>query len=556
MKKAIAGSILAVCAACRTFGQSAEEPPKFLAADIHASAKVPNPFFRTSPARGGRYEVRNATMLDLIRTAYDFDADKVLGGPNWLELDRFDVIGRVPPDSAPEQHKQMLRAALEERFQLAVHKETKPLPAYALTAGKKPQLKEASGSEQTGCKPKAASGSAPQGGIRLMMGNADGTTTTLNLGPGMTVEYQCRNLTMEQFAANMRSMIGTSLGQNGVVDETGLKGVWNFDLTYSMQLIGPNSDNTERISIFNAVEKQLGLKLEERQIPTPVLVVDKVNRKPSDNPPGVAEALPEFPPPSEFEVATIKPTDPNTRMGRFQMQAGGRLNVEGMPLRFLLDRAFQTSSRDQIVGLPSSLEMDRYDVAAKMPNTGKVWGPGDIDEASKALLALLVDRFHLKYHQEERPLVAYSLVAAKPKMKKADPDSRIFCKNQPAPPGAPPGSRMMKCQNASMAQFAERLQNQSPDLSWPVLDATGLEGAWDFTLTFSMRPMMAAGAGRGGAEAAGPPGNAVPSASDPGGGYTLFEAIEKQLGLKLEKQKRNMPVFVIDHIDPKPATDN
>jgi uncharacterized protein (TIGR03435 family) len=181
----------------------------------------------------------------------------------------------------------------------------------------------------------------------------------------------------------------------------------------------------------------------------------------------------------------------------------------------------------------------------------------DMDAMAPMILALLKDRFKMTYHTEERPVTAYTLVSAKPKMKKADPASRTFCRNANAPAGSPPGSRLLTCQNITMAQFAERLQNMAPDLNWPVPDATGIEGGWDFTLMFSMRPMMAGmmgmPPGRGGE--AGPGAAPLPTASEPIDGYTLFEAVEKQLGLKLEKQKRSMPVIVIDHIEQKP-TDN
>ncbi len=352
-----------------------------------------------------------------------------------------------------------------------------------------------------------------------MMSNADGAATTINLGPGMTVQYNCRNISMEAFAANLRSMIGASLGQNAVVDETGLKGNWNFDLTYSMGLIGPmmGGDTGEHISIVAAVEKQLGLKLEEQQIPTPVLMVDSVNRQPTENASSVAEALPPIPIPTEFEVASIKPSDPATRMSRFQLQPGGRLTVERMPLRFLVNRAFDVNNNDQLSGLPTSMENDTYDIAAKLPAGGASLGPMDTDMLAKALLALLVDRFKLTYHKEERPVSAYSLVAAKPKMKRPTPRAAFFCKNSNAPPGAPPGTRIMKCQNTTMAQFAERLQNMTQDLQLPVLDATGLEGTWDFTLTFNQRAMMMMGAGRMGGDA-GQSAAGVPSASDPTGG--------------------------------------
>jgi uncharacterized protein (TIGR03435 family) len=555
----ILATILITCAGRLAFGQPAEPRETFEAADVHVSAKTSNPFPRTGPARGGRYEVKTASMVDLIRIAYGFDQDKILGGPNWLEMDRFDVIAKVPADSTPETQKLMLQSLLEDRFKLVVHKETKALPTYALTAGKKPNLKEASGSEESGCKPQTASGPPGEGGMRLMMSTNNGPPTTINLGPGMTVQYMCRNMTMAAFAAGLRGMIGSSVGSNAVLDETGLKGNWNFDIKYSMQMMmGPMmADTAERISLSTALDKQLGLKLEERQIPTPVIVVDSVNQKPSDNPPGTAEALPSIPAPTEFEVATIKPVDPGTgmRMSRFQMQPGGRLVVEGMPLRFLINRAFNTNNNEEVVGLPAFVDSDRYDIIAKVPAGAASMGPVDMEAMAPLVRSLLMDRFKFKYHTEDRQVSAFSLIAAKPKMKKADPASRTSCKNTNAPAGAPPGSRVFTCQNITMAQFADRLHNMSPEVNWPVSDATGIEGGWDFSLTFSMRPMMmgmpgmpAVRAPEGGAAT-----GALPSASEPTGGYTLLEALEKQLGLKLEKQKRSMPVIVVDHIEQKPT---
>src|SRR5438552_1562767 len=90
------------------FGQSSGTAPRFEIAGIHISPKTANPFFRSGAPRGGRYEMKNATMVDLIRIAYGFDPDKVLGGPNWLELDRFDVTAKLPAGSTPETQKQML----------------------------------------------------------------------------------------------------------------------------------------------------------------------------------------------------------------------------------------------------------------------------------------------------------------------------------------------------------------------------------------------------------------------------------------------------------------
>src|SRR5580658_2260996 len=78
------------------FGQTAGAPPKFDIADVHVSPKATNPFMRGGVFRAGRYEIRTASMVDLIGTAYGVDADKVLGGPNWLDSDRFDVVAKAP----------------------------------------------------------------------------------------------------------------------------------------------------------------------------------------------------------------------------------------------------------------------------------------------------------------------------------------------------------------------------------------------------------------------------------------------------------------------------
>src|SRR5579864_1426322 len=132
------------------FGQSAFEA--FETADVHVSAPVANPTFRGGALRGGRFEVRTATMVELISYAYDMESDKVLAGPSWLDWDRFDVAAKAPPATTRENLILMLQKLLADRFQLVVHKDTKPMPAYALTAGKgKPKIKQASAPGEPGC---------------------------------------------------------------------------------------------------------------------------------------------------------------------------------------------------------------------------------------------------------------------------------------------------------------------------------------------------------------------------------------------------------------------
>jgi uncharacterized protein (TIGR03435 family) len=239
-------------------------------------------------------------------------------------------------------------------------------------------------------------------------------------------------------------------------------------------------------------------------------------------------------------------------MGRFGMQPGGRFVSNGFPMTFLVQRASNMQNGLQIVGLPKWADTVRFDITAKAPaSAGTIL---DTDAVNALILSLLKDRFGLKYHTEERPLNAYSLVAVKPKLKKADPASRTHCLSVAAPAGSPPGSVTLTCQNTSMALFAEQLRGRAQGLLITPLDATGLEGGWDFTLLWNQRAGMTfAGPGRGGDGA--PPADGAATASDPTGGLTIFDAVEKQLGLKLEMQKRPLPVFVIDQLNEKP-TDN
>ncbi len=563
MRRKAAGSFLIVCAGWLAFGQSTDTPPRFEAADVQVSPKTTN-YFPRSYTNNGRYQVKNAAIVDLIRYAYDFDTDKVLGGPNWLELDRFDITARLPPDTTPDLRKQMLQTLLADRFKLVLHKDSKPLPAWALVTGKKLLIKQAETGdkaenlkpEDLGCKPQSQAPVAGQPIGQVNMMNSNGAVTTFSIGPGGTVRYACRNVTMAAFAEALRGMWGTNLNQTPVLNQTELEGRWNFEITYSGGFNLMGGDNSGRVSILEAIDKQLGLKLEEKQIPTPVIVVDSVNRKPSANPPGTAEALPPQPIPTEFEVASIKEAvlegGRGPIMRRFGMQAGGRFEATASPLSFLVNRAFNTNNRDQIVGLPQWADSTFFDITAKTsveaPASNPVIEP---DVLAPMLVNLLKERFKLAYHTEERPAGTYTLSSnGKPKMKKADPASRIFCKTPPPPPGSPPMTRVLSCQNASMALLAERLQGMTQELSWPIADATGLEGGYDFTLSFSMMmPAMFRGPG-----GSGPPGGApVPDAAEPTQGLTIFEAIDKQLGLKLTTQKRPMQVIVIDHIEQKPV---
>src|SRR5262249_49165164 len=151
MRRVFAGAGLIVLLSGAVFGQA----PTFGIADVHASAPNPNTaatsLMRGGVVRSGIYQIQTATMVELIGAAYSVDGDKVLGGPSWLELDRFDVFAKVPPSTPADAARMMLQSLLAERFKLVLHKESRPLPGFALTVrkGGTLKLKPADGSGST-----------------------------------------------------------------------------------------------------------------------------------------------------------------------------------------------------------------------------------------------------------------------------------------------------------------------------------------------------------------------------------------------------------------------
>ncbi len=211
---------------------------------------------------------------------------------------------------------------------------------------------------------------------------------------------------------------------------------------------------------------------------------------------------------------------------------------------------------------PKWLDTDHFDILAKMSDSVASTSPGgqttpvDSQALYELMQSLVVDRFQMKYHMEDRPVAAYTLTAVNPKLKPAaDPNARTRCTEGPGPEALQPGykdprvinpvlNRLMYCQNMTMPQVARKFQEiASGYIHNDVIDATGLKRSYDFTLSFS-----SAGATEGGGAA--PTGG---DASDPSGALTLFEAVSRQLGLKLAKEKRPIPVLVIDQINEKPT---
>lgn len=513
-------------------GQSAAPRSGFEIADVHVSAPRMNPGAGVRPGavRNGVYEIANGTMLDLIRIAYTVEADKVLGGPSWLELDRFDVTAKVPAGTTMDTARPMLQALLADRFKLVVREEKKEMKTWVLS--------EAS--------PGSAKLLRSQGGIAP---SCQGQPEPPN------VKGACRNQSMIGFL-NTLNQVARTYVDGPITNATGLTGSWDFDITFTQDRAQLKELGAQGISLFDALEKQLGLKLEQKTITTQTFNVVSVNRTPTANAAGIEKILPP-PPAPEFEVVDVKPTDPaSTAPQRAQVLPSGQINATSVPLRVMLSLAWGIQGNDLIAG-PKWIDEKKFDIIGKA-FSGVDASFIDDEFLRLALRKLLVERFQIKLHYEERPLNAYALVAGNVKMTKADPSARTRCYN-----GVPPGAKdprqaiasragLLTCENATMAYFAERLRAAAGGyVQTPITEMTGLEGGWNLTLNWSPINLFPGGVNGVGGRAAGDgPAGAAPAVPD--GAITLPEAVESQLGLKLEMGRRPVQVLVIDQISEKP----
>jgi uncharacterized protein (TIGR03435 family) len=256
---------------------------KFLLSDVHASTTTRG--FSQSfggVLRDGLYINRDSTMLGLIQAAYGVSEDTIAGGPGWVGADLFDVVAKVPAGTTKADANLMLRNLLAERFGLVVRNEERPVPRYVLTPGSGSKLKQANESGTPGCQPQPQPPGPPP--------------TDLALQPNIKVT--CRNLTTAAIADNLHMMAGGYLDHD-VVDATKLEGAWDFDLEWTARgaLAAKGADG---ISIFDAVSKQLGLKLAAQNMSLPALAIISVSRKPKPNASdiGTSLVLPRWPPSS------------------------------------------------------------------------------------------------------------------------------------------------------------------------------------------------------------------------------------------------------------------
>jgi uncharacterized protein (TIGR03435 family) len=226
----------------------------------------------------------------------------------------------------------------------------------------------------------------------------------------------------------------------------------------------------------------------------------------------------------DVAVATIKPTQPGNEQVKFSFE-GGTLITKGLTIGFLMAFAYDLPAR-QITGKPGWMDTDKWDIEAK-PDT-----PGMPSESQVrvTLQKLFTERLGLQFHEEKRKMAAYALLVSKDGLKMTKTTDGSL------PPSMllyPRGVIIAK--SATIADLVRQLQDHV--LGQPMVDKTGLEGRWDFTMRWMPDEMqftdMPVPLPRSDYDANAPP---------------LFTAIQQQLGLKLEPQKTDVPVLVVDHV--------
>ena len=257
----VVSSLLIVLAMSPAFGQSHDKAPSPGSASIGKSDPAPSSFevasIRVSPPDHGytsisefpsnRFTAKNKSLPFLIALAFGMDSRYVSGGPGWLDSDsqRYDITAKVDGEVelTEKQMQPLLQHLLEQRFNLTTHFENSVRPGYYLVIAK--------------------------GGSKLLPNKG-----APYVGYIMANRLRLQNASIKTFASMLASPI-----DRPVFDKTGIEGLYDFNLKFA-----PNgvADSTLP-DLFTALQEQLGLKLESAKIPIQTLVIDHIDKLPTEN---------------------------------------------------------------------------------------------------------------------------------------------------------------------------------------------------------------------------------------------------------------------------------
>ena len=251
--------------------------------------------------------------------------------------------------------------------------------------------------------------------------------------------------------------------------------------------------------------------------------------------PQTAWAIPEPTPPPKpmdlaanpgIEVATVKPSSAETR-GRLYTMRGDRMTAINVSVMNLITFAYDLHEQ-QVSGGQNWMSADKFEIVIK-PDTS---GQPNINQMKLLLRKVLEERFQLKTHTEKRELTVYAMTLP-PNTQHKLTASAAIAGNLPSLLFPRPG--LLPARNATMTELSQSLQ--SAVLDRPVVNRTGIEGRFDFTLDWMPDETQFASFG--------PPQQQQPDNGKP----SIYEAFQQQLGLKLERAKAPADVMVIDKLE-------
>ena len=509
-----------------------------------------------------QFTSKNASLLQVIRTAYGVEDDRIVNVPAWLANDKYDFVatagsslaGKSVEESAHDQ-RTMLMGVLADRLKLEAHFEVRDFSSLALVVAKGgPKLKQS----EPGDLDAAASSDrlGRRSGIHI-----DGSTLV------------AQNVPIDPIVFHLSRQLHRT-----VLNETGLAGTYVFTLK-APEGVAIGIDNSAppesyEPALSSALQEQLGLALEARETKMPVLVIDHVE-KPSTL--GAQAVSPEVTPhfenasftvdtPASFGEITIKPDSEATAKVKANsgpivsrvMWNNGELNATGATLHALILMTFQQLDDSQLSGGPDWIKTEVFNVHAKASAALMAEWPKMTNEQRDAadremLLNMLATNFGLKMHQEKKVEPTYALMvdnAAKLQPFGGDcppiaANARPLAVERPAsvdPNTISPACGTMMTLPGEIRANNIRIGNLLRFLSIysgrTVQDKTNLTERYSINLRFTPDASVLA------SMPPPPPGLNLPAA-DPNG-PSLFDALVQQAGLKLVPQTGPVEMLVVD----------
>jgi len=232
---------------------AAAQTPAFEVASVKPE-EITGDLYRANLGRiaHGELSMANVTLSEAVRFAWAINNDAQVAGPDWIKSRevRYKIDAKATPDAPRERVLLMLQSLLIERFHLKTHTEQREIPHLELTVGKK-EMK-----------------------LRPAVEGSDGSRNANGFG----------HIVSNRMTMDVLTTILSRFERQPILDRTGLEGAYVIDLEWAPSpRHGEEPSDGTRPSLYAAVQEQLGLRLEARKTPLPVIVVDSAERVPIGN---------------------------------------------------------------------------------------------------------------------------------------------------------------------------------------------------------------------------------------------------------------------------------